>query len=305
MPATLRDRVLFTLKFFDLQNTPLTILQLQDFLLNDPEFLKNKINSEFEIKDTANPIENVVEQEIQKTLNELGDAIESQQGYYCLAGRRNIIVDQQANQVFRQYREKLIQRFVPKLRFIPFVRGAAVGGSHTLGQSKENSDIDLFIVLDPKFLWLGRFLVTGYFQLIGFRRHGEKVANRFCLNHYLGGAIEVDKERDLFNAMEYLRLRPMVYPQTIREFLLKNESWLRNFFPQGKIVEVKDQAQSSFQVILESIFRNGFGRWLNMRLGKYQMKRIMRGKPAVANPIELSFHDKARKFELLARLFRP
>ncbi len=305
MPERLADRILFTLRFFDLQNTPLTILQLRDFLLNEPEILRKSVNSKFEISQSMNLPPAASAEEIKQVLDsDLAEQTESVAGCYCLKGRREIIADQGQNSVYRQKRERLIRYFIPMLKFIPFVRGVAVGGSHTLGQSKKDSDIDLFVILDPRFLWLGRLLVTGYFQATGHRRHGEKTANRFCLNHYIGGPIEVDHERDLFNAMEYLRLRPVIFPQAIVEFLNMNESWIRKFFPQANIPTVRTQRQPKLQKMLEWLFRNPLGLWLNQVLGSWQMKRIMRGIPAVASSSELSFHSKERKFELLGRFFR-
>jgi hypothetical protein len=301
----LTDRILATLKFFDLQNTPLTLTQLRDFLLNEPQSLKSKINNEFELIENIDlPVE-VSEQLIEETLkNNLSQQVERHHGRYCLLGRQQIIHDHFTNLRFWEKREKLIKRFVPDLRFVPFVRGIAVGGSQTLGQSKEKSDIDLLVILDPKFLWLGRLFVTCYFQFTGHRRHGQKIANRFCLNHYLAGPIAVSAERDLYNAMEYLRLRPEVFPQAIEEFVAINRTWIKQFFPNAPVKTYPKQKVPGLQRAGEAIFTNSFGFWLNKQLGQWQMKRILRGNPPVASQTELSFHSKERKFAFLAKFFQ-
>jgi hypothetical protein len=108
----------------------------------------------------------------------------------------------------------------------------ALGGSQALGQPKKFSDIDLFIVVKPGFLWLVRTMVSLYFQILGLRRHGKNVANRFCLNHYVAEQKVVDRERNLYKAMEYVRLRPLIYPQGLVEFLQVNAEWIKVFFVQ-------------------------------------------------------------------------
>ena len=300
----LKDRILFTLKFFDLQNTPLTISQLRDFLLNEPALLKAAAGSSFEISAPVVLPNPVSEKEIQQALLELSLEVEEQRGFYCLRDRTEIITQQVENASYRLKRERLVRKFVPNLRFVPFVRGVGVGGSQTLGHPKKESDIDLLIILDNKFFWLGRLLVTGYFQMTTRRRHGRFIANRFCLNHYLAGPIELIQERDPYNAMEYLRLRPEVYGHNITEFVRRNESWIRQFFPQAIIQEGTKQNQSRLQQGLETLFRNFLGRKLNTWLGRWQMRRIRRGEPAVATESELSFHSKSRKFEFLAKFFQ-
>lgn len=301
----LRERILFTLKFFDLQHTPLTLLQLRDFLFNEPELIRASVDQNFEIVNSRQPLPAISEAQIVESLaNDLSDQVEFDRGYYCLCGKKELIQQYFETMIFRQRREQLIARFISFLRFIPFVRGVAVGGSQTLGQSKANSDIDLLIILDANFLWLGRLLVTGYFQLTGHRRHGQKIANRFCLNHYLAGSREVLSERDPYNAMEYLRLQPKVFPETIASFVAQNLFWIQQFFPNARIPTVSNQSQPKFQLFLEKLFLNSFGRWLNQRLGLWQMTRIMRGTPAVANDTELSFHSRPRKLDFLTKVFR-
>lgn len=300
----LKDRILFTLRFFDLQNTPLTLQQLRDFLLNEPEALKKSLNQHFEISQTVALPGTVTEGEIKQAIVELGQEVEEHRGFYCLRDRAEIILQQVENSAYRLKRERLVRMFVPELRFVPFVRGVGVGGSHTLGHPKKESDIDLLIILDSQFFWLGRLLVTGYFQMTTRRRHGRYIADRFCLNHYLAGPLEVTNERDPYNAMEYLRLRPEVYGQNITAFVAQNEAWIRQFFPQAVIQQGQKQNQSRLQRGLEKLFKNFFGRRLNIFLGKWQMKRIMRGEPAVATETELSFHSKQRKFDFLAKFFQ-
>ena len=103
------------------------------------------------------------------------------------------------------------------------MRGAALAGSQAQGVQKPGSDIDLLIIVEPKFLWLGRTVVTFYFQLLGTRRHGKKIADRFCLNHYLAGVKTIGELKNLYTAWEYAKLRPLIYEGAVTEFQEKKQ----------------------------------------------------------------------------------
>lgn len=300
----LEGRILATLHFFDLQHTPLTLFELHKFLLPELAGLRPNLNERFEVINESAPSA-VTMGETLKGLDTLiqENKIVLLHGYYCLPGRESLITQRLSNYQHGIPREKLIRRFAPFLRHLPFVRGVAIGGSQAMGQQAPASDIDVLVITDPHFIWIARTAVTIYFQVFGVRRHGQKVANRFCLNHYVAGPHELDDERDPYNAMEYLRLRAIVYPSAIDEFLEQNEEWMRCIYPNTVLMPAGSERQSGLQAIFESILRTGFGRWLERRLGTWQLARIKTGEHAVATGEELSFHSKERKYQLLRQFF--
>lgn len=228
--------------------------------------------------------------------------IQNTLGYYHLSGRQGIAQKRWENYFYGVERERLIRKFLPFLRHLPFIRGVAVGGSQSLGQQREDSDIDLFIATEEGFLWLTRTLVSVYLQIFGLRRHGRKIKNRFCLNHYVSGPKLVDREKNLYKAMEYLRLRPIIYPQVISEFLEKNKAWILIYFPNFYI----DQAlkpQSFSQKILEPFFRNPLGSLLEKCLGLIQKLKIRQDEFTFVLPDELSFHPHSQHRALLNKFF--
>lgn len=314
----LKQRVLATLKFFDLQGVPLTLLELHEFLLADLDTIKLRLNERFELVGELNgqasegtnalapPVAPVVLSEILKLLDELvrEEAISESQGYYCLPGRGKTITERLRNYVYGIQRERRIRRFLPFLRHVPFVRGVAIGGSQAMGQQTSGSDIDLFIVTDSSYLWLARSLVTFYFQMFGVRRHGKKIANRFCLNHYVAGPRAVEDELDPYNAMEYLRLRPVVYPEGIKNFIYGNRLWIQVWYPETNNFITSSQHQSLIQKTFELLFKNAVGNRLERQLGLWQLARIKTGEYAVATDQELSFHSIDRKLQLLKDLMQ-
>ena len=305
----LKHRILSTLRFFDLQDMPLTLLELHQYLISDYQDLKNKLDDNWDLgKVDINAAETNQEVKIDELLKcleteSLGE-VENLHGFYYLSGRKQIVTLRQENYLYGIARERLIRRYTRGLRHLPFLRGIAVSGSQAFGQQKNTSDIDLVVITDPEYLWLGRLFITAYFQILGLRRHGKKIANRFCLNHYLGGVKALFNHRDLYNAMEYLRFRSLFGQGYFSEFFEKNADWLKQYFPNFQSLEYEASKPSASQKFLEKIFNNDFGKNLNRKLGQWQLKRIKTGEYVVADNTELAFHSLERKKALLGRFFK-
>lgn len=304
----LKDRILSTLKFFDLQDYPLTLLELHQFLLEDFSIIQKYLDSNWEIvsQEYGEPSLPVTAGEILKSLEtECQGLVENYKGFYFLRGKEPLVKQRLSNYCYGIKRERLIRRYIPILKHLPFVRGAALTGSQALGQQKDNSDIDLLVITDPKFMWLTRTLITAYFHIIGLRRHGEKVANRFCLNHYLAGPKKLSELRNLYTAMEYIKMRPLIYEKNIFEFQKENLDWIKVFFPNWQIVQPEDELATKTHGFLEKIFNNAFGLALEKRLKNWLAPRIKKQEFILVKEDELSFHPQSRQKFLLTEFFRP
>lgn len=309
----LKDRVLSTLRFFDLQDFPLTLLELHNFLLADVDALKSQTDTQWELIDNNhnhnnngndNDNEKIGINEVAQCLDrECKEEVEQKNGFYCLRGRGFIIDLRLANYLYGIKRERLIRRFAKGLKHVPFIRGVALAGSQAMGLQKQDSDIDLLIIVDHKFLWLARTGVTAYFHILGLRRHGQKVANRFCLNHYLAGVKTIAEFNNLYTAWEYAKLRPLVYGQIIAQFQEKNHHWLAAFFPNFKPIKNGGHAPSRLQQLLERILSGKFGEGLEIKLKNWQLPKIRQGEFILVREDELSFHPHSKQQKLLQQFF--
>ncbi len=327
----LKDRIVSTLRFFDLQDLPLTLLELHRYLLAGTEQLRKLITPQWELVGSSNGQAQTADVDsIIKCLDEeCSGIVEQKNGFYCLAGRASIIDRRLANYLYGIRRERRIKKYIGGLRYLPFVRGAALAGSQAMGQQKQTSDIDLLIIVDPQYLWLARTAVTAYFQILGKRRHGKRVADRFCLNHYFAGVKNVNELRNLYTAWEYAKLRPLVYSPTIIDYQQKNAGWIREFFPnfepfsgyqrpgpgyaapayagrpffekEGKFRGGADAAV--VQKISERLLSGGFGRRLEQKLKSWQLPNIRQEEFILVREDELSFHPQSKQKELLEKFF--
>lgn len=297
----LKNRIISTLKFFDLQDYPLTLFELHKFLIADFQILRENTDEQGEIKDADFTAETEVS--IDAVLDCLDTECRSETqnylGFYYLLGRREIAILRLSNYFYGIKREKLIRGYIGPLKALPFVRGVALAGSQAMGQQKFGSDIDLFIITHPQFLWLARTLVTAYFQILGKRRYGENIANRFCLNHYLAGPKKIGSLRNLYTASEYLKLRALIYEHSVWSFQQENSDWEKAFFPNAGITEPEKGRQSRIQKFFENILGLKFGLWLEQMLKNWQMPKIRREKFIVVEEDELSFHPDSKQQGLL------
>lgn len=319
----LAERIHNTLRFFDLQNFPLTAWEIRKFLIADLKSLRPKLGDDFEllIDPTADapavtpviatPVHlDTILAQLRVLKNE--KTIAEKNGFYCLAGREEIIANRQKGYLWGIKRERFITRYAWLTRYIPFVRSVALLGSQAMGQQKPQSDIDLFVITDSRFMGIARFFLTLYFQVLGLRRHGSKIANRFCLNHYVAGPVALAQDRNLYTAEEYLKARMLVYGSSY-ELFLQNNSWVYTFFPNARSDTTRPDAtrpdtrttQSKLQAALERLLSNSFGAWLENRLISAQLKRIEKGDFIISSRQEMSFHPENRKKALFAQLFNP
>lgn len=322
----LAERINSTLRFFDLQQLPLTANEIYKFLITDTSSLKAKLNDRYELDGSELSVASSLHFDTILTQLKIlthEKKVSYSKGFYCLPGRESLIEDRLGGYMNGLKRERLISRYVSFARHIPFVRSIALLGSQALGQQKANSDIDLFVITDPKFLGTTRFLLTCYFQILGLRRHGKRTANRFCLNHYLAGPRALMEDRNLYTALEYVKFRPLVYENVFQDFLSQNQ-WAYVFFPHAKPVHAKpeevyakpeahakltdarqaDSHQSLLQAWLEKIFHTRLGYWLEQKLMAVQLKRIKAEEFTISNNIELSFHPDNRKSGLFQEFFK-
>lgn len=303
----LDKRILATLYFFDLQNVPLSLLEVHRFLLSDIQKIKAALDEQYEFTTQGEVCREVDLETVMEALQQLvvRRLVGQKYGFYYLPGRGGLVYSRLKGYSYGILREKRIRRFAPLLKFLPFVRGVGLAGSQAFGLERKDSDIDLLIITHKKFMWLARFAVTIFFHLFGVRRFKDKIANRFCLNHYIARIRSVQEHRNLYTAVEYAKLRPMVGRGVVEAFQLANISWVQVFFPSSISTPESLQLpeQSLLQKGIELLFNNKFGEYVESVIKRQLLPRIKAEKYIVVKDDELSFHPSSKQELLLAQFF--
>lgn len=300
---TLEKRIIKTLELFALQSAALTAPEVERFLVQDPALLDGHMGGRGELITIPSlAAETISALEVRRTLGQLVEdgMLVEQYGFYTTQERSDIVLLRWQSYGEGVWREKRLRWFLPAFRLIPFVRGAALAGSQALGAVKQTSDIDLFIITDPRWLWLPRTLVTAFFQVLGIRRHGEHIARRVCLNHYISGQKYMQTGRNWYTATEYVKLRPLFGEAYIRNFQNANGDWLKTFFPNATFPVLPLPQLGVVQRLLERGITALGGKVLEQWLGQWQSKRIHKDeRHIIVTSDELSFHPRSKQDALI------
>jgi predicted nucleotidyltransferase len=165
---------------------------------------------------------------------------------------------------------KTARKIARLLYRFPFVRGVAVSGSLSKNYADKDSDIDFFIITKENRLWLARTLMH-LFKKLSFILGKE---HWLCMNYYIDeSALEI-KEKNVFTAMEVITLLPMYGNRTFKDFFIANK-WAKSYFPvfYPKVNSADDISKGAIQSLVEAIFNNRFGHFLDRLLMKGTLKR--------------------------------
>jgi len=180
---------------------------------------------------------------------------------------------------------------------VPFVRGVAIAGRLAMKNAEEKSDLDLLIVLKKHRIFTGRLLVTLLVQLLGKRRHDQKVRDRICLNHFVTTKYSI-LSKDLFSAHEYSFLMPIFGLKKFRKFQVKND-WIAKYkinsssFSDNVYIVSDTRITKFIRKNLEKLLKfnsmeNFLGQWQKEKIAK-NPKSKQKGGIILCNDEELAF----------------
>ena len=127
---------------------------------------------------------------------------------------------------------RIISQF---LRVIPWVKLIGISGGLAMENADKKEDIDLLIITSKKRLWLSRFFVLGFLQIIGQRRkvdHSLKEASgKICCNIFLEEDNLEQRRHDLYTAHEILQMKVLWEKDNIYSKFLEDNEWVFKFLP--------------------------------------------------------------------------
>ncbi|MDP4008102.1 MAG: hypothetical protein Q8P68_02825 [Candidatus Peregrinibacteria bacterium] len=207
-----------------------------------------------------------------------------------------------------EYNKKLIaktNRWSWVFKLCPFLE--LVGVCNTLGfnAAKEGSDIDLFIVTGGGRLFTGRTFVTLITHMLGLRRHGNKIKERFCLS-FMVDAADQDVHRLAFEEDVYftywLKNLRIVYARntdSIEDLAANNKYWVSQYLhnPNFNTEKVR-QGKFVISKMIEFLLTGIIGNSIEKSLRTWQLKRARRKASelpdlsgTVLTETTLKFHD--------------
>lgn len=209
-----RSAVLKTLCYADIFDYPLKKNELFHFLIS-----KNKVSKK----------------SLSQLLNSHIPGVGSNGKYFFLDGKRSLVFVRQKRAIESKKKMEKAKRIASLLSFIPFIQFVGVSGSLSMDNSRRNDDIDLFIVTARKRLWITRFLVVIFLNIVGQRRKPKDIftTDKICPNMFVNEDCMKITKRNLFSAHEIVQVKPLWNKNSTYEKFLAENIWVKNFLPNS------------------------------------------------------------------------
>jgi hypothetical protein len=288
----LKDSILKTIAFFDIFDFPLTAEEIKQYLYNCDRPIHIK-----EIKGTLDEMEE-------------DEKIEKIHDYHVLKGRTNLVDTRKARKFIAEKFWNRTRQYCQYIVKIPFVEMVAVCNNLAYDNPTDQSDIDLFIVIRENRMWLSRLWITLVFQFFGVRRHGDKIAGRFCLSFFVTPKkLNMEplalKPEDPYMAYWTLLLEPIYGQNMYAQFTEANKNWLKNQYglnmpdPTGK--KFSFIQAGGLNKFWEFILRGSLGALTEWLLKKTFKKRTLRKAKQLGPEASIVVTDDMLKFHNLDR----
>ncbi len=215
----LEQAILRTLSWFDWQQQPLTTFECWYFLWCEPG-------------ETIT----VTPQEVAEALESLQakSLVKSERGFWQLSDSVSYAEERLKRARWSIGKRHRAEQAANLIAHLPFIRLVAIANTLAFNNAKRDSDIDLLIITRPGRLYLARFLVTALMQIMGWRRHGQKIDNRICLSFYLSAdhlnIKDLSYQDDPYLVYWLANLHPLVDKLIFAEFLQANK-WAHPYLP--------------------------------------------------------------------------
>jgi len=281
----LEKSILATIVYYDILDYPLTGFEVFKYLIN-PLYVIAQIGDVRNLQ--LEPLAEVSLLDVLESLNSdsLRKFIEEKNGFYFLEGKSYLVEQRIERQKIAAPRWKKVHKIIKFLQVIPFIKMIAICNSLAIDNSKKEADIDFFIVIQKKRIWLTRLLITFLVWIKGEWRHKEKIANKICLSFYITDeALNLEsiaiKPYDIYLVNWIAQLKPVYYEDQIyRDFLLKN-SWVKSCLMNfGKIFNYhhpefkKNKFLMSVKNFSEKILKGFLGNLVEKLLRSFQKSII-------------------------------
>ncbi|MDZ4225295.1 MAG: nucleotidyltransferase domain-containing protein [Candidatus Andersenbacteria bacterium] len=314
MEKELEQAVYQTVRFFDLSEQPVTVVQIWRNLV--------MVEGDGHTRWSGHRVYNLRDiREILEKSEWLGKKLKQWWGYWFLVGRDELMEQRMRRHACAQGKMKLAVAATRCLSIMPFVRMVAVSGSLVLGNAKQTSDLDFLVVVKRGRVWLARLGLLAAAQLTGRRRKywHEVAPDKICLNHYLADdslAISTDI-RNLYTAVIYHNLVLLAGWECYDKFQEINGTWIKRFlmYPAESqlppvLVGREPRSNSWFKGAFEAVLSESIFDWLEKLAERWQRYSVLRHEVlgragrVVMSDTELAFHPDSKVPGILEKFAR-
>jgi hypothetical protein len=300
----MKKSILQTLAYFSLFDYPLTKRELYVFLWKPKEKKDEKC------------FEETVQSLIQSK------QIEMKQGLYFLYGKGKSVLNRKQKEHVLLPKLIIAKKAIKKLRYIPFLKGVFLCNQFFVS-TKEDSDIDIFVVAKKNRIWIVRFLAIFFMAIFGYRIKKGKEKNKICLSFFASedslNFLDITHDcEDIYLCYWIATLIPIYDPHNIYTRIMKeNKIWIKKLLPHIKeeyIFQTDFSVRDSFFSIyipkfFEIAWKSEYGDMIQKYMSDMQKKKLIRkgtdktreDLSVIVNDSILKFHENDRRVSIKAK----
>lgn len=240
--SALEKAVLKTLVYADIFDYPLTLPEIEKYLITNTSTPKIKISL---------ALESLLLKKI----------LEFKSPFYFFTSRESLSIIRQKREEESRKKMKIVSSVCTSLSFIPSILFIGVSGGLAMKNVDREDDIDLFIIVEENRMWLTRFAVLLILQSLG-RRRGRREKNardKICVNMFMDEKyLTLSKDdQDIYGAHEVSQMIPVVNKNQTYEKFLSANAWVKNYLPNWleiddkKFRDEKSEQQRNENLVLD------------------------------------------------------
>lgn len=339
-PSPLEKSILATIVYYDIFDYPLTDFEVFLYLVEE-NLMESRRKSGRGNKTALPDFCQDSSAEVAELLNNseyLKKHINQKHGFYflrrtplspacptnksSLSRRKTDIVQQRLNRKkLADQKWKKAKKIFWIMQITPFMKMVLVSGSLAIGNSKNESDIDLIIIAKKGRIWIARTFITLLTSVLGVRRHKNKTENKICLNHYITDESLKIPFESLYNAQSYLHLINIYNSEKDKKMFRKfqeENKWIGKYARNYKLAKLGGLRSIKRSKILglvsgffEIILSGRFGNYLEKKLSEIQSRRIKNDKlykksggRITINNSQLEFHPDSHEASIIPEFNR-
>lgn len=177
MGHSIKEAIVATIAYFDMFDFPLTMMEIRQFMLRG-----RGLGAQF-----PSVLESPTPEQVVDALDsdDLRKIVGSRRGFYFLKDRESVIETRlrRYNIADRKYKRALRAARVYKM--IPWISMIAVANIIGAHNTREESDIDLFIVTEKNRIWITRLFAVIITKLLGWRASDLEKKDKICLSFFV------------------------------------------------------------------------------------------------------------------------
>ena len=211
--SKLESDILNTVIYFDIFDFPLTSFEIWKNLYSKE---KSNLKEIIDILDNSNVIK---------------EKLDKKESFYFLKNREDIITKRKSNYIVSYNKYKKGIKFIKLISHFSCFKSIFISNNMSIDNSKNESDIDLFIVSRKNKIWTSRFISAFIAKILGLRPTLKTKKDKICLSIFLDqkdlNLKKVCSKKDAHFLYWVNQIVPVFDPSNIYKKFINENNWIK------------------------------------------------------------------------------